>query len=386
MSGPYDLPFGKPLIDEHEKNAVLEVLSGTQLVHGPKATEFENDFAAFTQSPHAVSVSSCTAGMHLIYFHLGYGPGDEIIVPAQTHTATAHAVELVGATPVFVDADPHTGNLDTEKLEAAITPKTRAIAVVHYLGLPVNMAPVLELAKAHGLFVLEDCALAVGSYYQGTHAGLLGDAGVYSFYPVKHMTTAEGGMIITRDAELAQALKLKKAFGVDRNYGERRIPGLYDVVHLGLNYRMSELHAALGIEQLKKLPAFLRQRKSNYWQLHEALKSEDGITLFKSSHDHYESSYYCFSVVLSESLAQRREAIMTHLKNRGVGTSIYYPHAVPEMHYYREKYALAESTFIEAKTISDRSIALPVGPHLSSSDMSIIAEEFLDAIAQHRKA
>ncbi len=248
-----------------------DVLAGPILVHGPRAVKFEEDFAAFVGAPHAVSVSSCTAGMHLVWFTLGLGPGDEVIVPAQTHTATAHAVELTGARAVFVDVDRDTGNIDLAAFEAAITPRTRAVAAVHFLGMPVDMPKLVEIAKRRGLFVLEDCALAFGTRLGGTHAGLFGEVGVFSFYPVKHITTAEGGMIVTRDADLAARLKLRKAFGVDRSHAERKIPGTYDVIALGFNYRMSELHAAIGIEQVKKLPRFLEQRERNYRALSEAL-------------------------------------------------------------------------------------------------------------------
>jgi len=204
------IQFGCPMIGEEERKAVLDVLKGTTLVHGPKAIEFERAFAQFTAAPYAVSVSSCTAGMHLIYFALGYGQGDEVIVPAQTHVATAHAVELTGARPVFVDAEPESGNIDIGQIEAAITPRTRAISVVHYLGVPVDMPAVVKIAHRHNLFLLEDCALSPGAKVDDIHTGLHGDAGVFSFYPVKHITTAEGGMIILRDGELAAPKKTKK--------------------------------------------------------------------------------------------------------------------------------------------------------------------------------
>ena len=200
--------FGKPMIDQREKDAVMKVMDGTILVHGPVANQFEDKFANFTGAPHAVSVSSCTAGMHLIYFALGYGPGDEVIVPAQTHVATAHAVELTGARPVFIDAEITTGNINIGAIESAITSKTRAIAIVHYLGVPVDMPKVMDIAKKHNLFVLEDCALAPGAKVNNSHVGLHGDAGVFSFYPVKHLTTAEGGMIILRNSNLAKKLNL----------------------------------------------------------------------------------------------------------------------------------------------------------------------------------
>ena len=217
-----NLPFGMPIIGEEEKQAVIEVLNSPILVHGPKAHDFERDFAAFTKAPFAVSVSSCTAALHLAYFYLGLGPGDEVIVPAQTHVATVHSVELVGATSVFVDAEKETGNIDIAQIEEKITPRTKALSIVHFLGMPVNMDKIMAIAKKHKLFVVEDCALAMGTYFKGIHAGLHGDVGCFSFYPVKHMTTAEGGMLITGHEQVAQKITRQKAFGVDRHVGERK--------------------------------------------------------------------------------------------------------------------------------------------------------------------
>lgn len=374
------VPFGKPMIGDEEKKAVLEVLSGDVLVHGPRAKEFEDSFAAFTGADYAVSVSSCTAALHLAYFYLGLGPGDEVIVPAQTHTATAHAVELCGAKPVFIDAEKLTGNIDIGQIESQITKRTRAISVVHFLGMPVNMERVMEIAGKSQLFVVEDCALAIGSYFKGAHAGLHGDVGCFSFYPVKHMTTAEGGMLITRHKELAEKITKLRAFGVDRHVGERKIPGIYDVNMLGFNYRLNEIQASLGIEQLKKMKGFLEKRKNNYELLSSRLKKIEGIEQFQSSHYDYQSSYYCLSVLLNQSLSKRRFEIVTYLKEKGVGTSVYYPKAVAHLSYYKDKYAYSDRSFPVASWISNSSIALPVGPHLNAEDMEYIAASLKEAV------
>lgn len=368
------------MIGAAEKKAVMDVLKGPILVHGPLVKEFEAAFALYAKAAHAVAVSSCTAGLHLAYFHLGIKPGDEVVVPAQTHTATAHAVELCGAKPVFVDAEPETGNIDIDQIEAALSARTKAISVVHYLGMPVNMEKIMKIAGRYNLAVIEDCALGVGSYFKGTHVGLFGDAGSFSFYPVKHMTTAEGGMLITRHKEWAEGIIRKRAFGVDRHMGERRVPGEYDVTMLGFNYRLNEIQAAIGIEQLKRVNAFLKKRKSNYAILQDKLSGIDEIKLFKSSHGDYQSSYYCFSVLLSERLAKKRLEIIYYLKERGVGTSIYYPRPVPHFTYYKQKYGYPENTFPVASRISKNSIAFPVGPHLNSADMVYIVKELKNAI------
>ena len=369
------IPFGKPIIDQKEKEAVMKVMDGSLLVHGPVSIQFEKEFATFTDAPNAISVSSCTAGMHLIYFALGYGPGDEVIVPAQTHLATAHAVELTGAKPVFIDAEINTGNIDINAIEASINSRTKAIAVVHYLGVPVDMPEIIKIAKKYNLFLLEDCALAPGAKLDGTHVGLHGDAGVFSFYPVKHLTTAEGGIIILKDSDLAKKLKLIKAFGVNRNHGERKIPGMYDAEVLGFNYRMSEIHAAIGVEQMKKLPSFLLKRKENFIHLEKGLKNISGITVLQQPvNERFCSSHYCLGMMLGPSLADKRSAIMQALTDRGVGTSIYYPQTVPRMTYYKQKYGYDKSKFINAATISDSIIALPVGPHLGILDMDYIVK------------
>lgn len=376
-----NIPFGVPMIGPEERNAVAEVLAGPILVHGPKATDFERAFAEFTKAPHAISVSSCTAGMHLIYFTLGFGPGDEVIVPAQTHVATAHAVELTGAKAVFVEAETETGNIDIDKIEAAITSKTKAIAVVHYLGVPVDMPRVKAIADKHSLFLLEDCALSPGASVDGIHTGLHGDAGVFSFYPVKHITTAEGGMIILKDSELAAKLKLRKAFGVDRTHGERKVPGVYDTVVLGFNYRMSELHAAIGIEQIKKLPDFLVKRLTNHQELSRNLSNVDGLNVLPAPvNDRFTSCHYCLSVILDPTLAARRPEIMDELTKAGVGSSVYYPQPVPRMTYYKEKYGYDETLYPNATMFSDQTIALPVGPHLNANDMKTIADTLIKII------
>lgn len=374
------IPFGKPLLGDEEKRAVMKVLNGPILVHGPMSKAFENDFAVFTGAREAVSVSSCTAALHLAYFDLGIGPGDEVIVPAQTHTATAHAVEYTGAKPVFVDAEMRTGNIDIDQIEGHITPNTRAISVVHFLGMPVAMDRIVEIANKYDLFVLEDCALAIGSYYKGVHVGLYGNAGCFSFYPVKHMTTAEGGMLITKDKELAGRITRKRAFGVDRAHGERQVPGVYDVNMLGYNYRMNEIQAAIGIEQLKRMDGFLKKREINYRALENGLREIDEISLFESTNEDFKSSYYCLSTVLSPELRGKRFEIVQYLKERGVGTSVYYPRPVPHLSYYKEKYGHGDDSYPNAARISYSSIALPVGPHLDQEDMEYIIENIKKTI------
>lgn len=376
--------FGKPIIGDEERRAVMEVLGGSQLVHGPRAKQFETDFSAFVGGGHALSVASCTAGLHLAYLYLGIGPGDEVLVPAQTHVATAHSVEYTGAKPVFVDVDASTGNIDIDQVETAISPNTKAISVVHYLGLPVDMDRINAIARKHELFVVEDCALAIGGRFKGVHAGLLGDVGAFSFYPVKHITTAEGGMFVTRDSRIADRVQRLKAFGYDKQLGERVVPGLYDVDVLGYNYRMNEIEAALGVEQLKRVAGFLAKRAKNDAALREALKDIEEVTPLADGGGDFEHAHYCLVVVLDDDVADKRFEIINGMREAGVGTSVYYPGPVPHLKYYREKYDLGRVAFPNAARISNKSIAFPVGPHLDEMDMEYVGntlKQVLGAVA-----
>ena len=378
------LPFGRPIIGEEEKKAVIEVLSGHILVHGPKVKDFEVKFSRVTGAPYAISVSSCTAAMHLAYFDLGLEIGDEVIVPAQTHVSTAHVVEFTGAKPVFVDAEIKTGNIDIQQIENSVTEKTKAIAVVHFLGMPVDMDKINTIAQKYNLFVLEDCALALGTYYKGTHAGLLGDVGCFSFYPVKHMTTAEGGMLTTKDSKLAERINRKKAFGLDRFVGERKIQGVYDVNFLGYNYRMNEIQAALGVEQLRKINGFLERRKKNYLYLYGLLREIDEIDLFEPERKGFKSSYYCLSMILGEIIASKKYELVNALNKRNIGTSVYYPRPVPHFTYYKNKYGYSDNSFPVASRISYHSVALPVGPHLKIGEMEYIFKSVKESISEIR--
>lgn len=373
-------PFGMPMIGEAEREAATKVLMGTQLVHGPVAKQFEARFSTYLGGGFATSVSSCTAGLHLVYFDLGIGSGDEVIVPAQTHVATAHAVEFTGASPVFIDVDPATGNIAIDEIESRITERTRAISVVHYLGLPVDMDRINAIAARHKLFVVEDCALAIGSYYKGVHAGLLGDVGCFSFYPVKHMTTGEGGMVTARDKSIIRRLDRQKAFGVDRTVAERKLPGIYDVTLLGYNYRLNEVAAAIGVEQLKRLDEFLARRARNSKVLRSGLAEIEEVTPLAAGRGDFRHSNYCVVIMLEGRTARHRDAIIANLNAAGVGTSVYYPRAVPHMSYYQAKYNTPPSAFPKASRISNQSIALTVGPHVNEDDMRYTVSVLKDTI------
>ena len=347
------IPFGKPIIDFKEKKIISEVLDSGIFVHGLKSKEFEKNFKKFTGAKDAITVSSCTAGMHLFYFSLNIGKGDEVIIPAQTHVATAHAIELSGAKPIFIDSDYPAGNINIDLIEKKITKKTKAITVVHYLGNPVNMIKLKSLVKKYTLYLLEDCALALGANINKKHVGLFGDAGFFSFYPVKHITTAEGGMIILKNNKFSKLLRKKKAFGYDKSLDQRTYPGLYDVDQLGFNYLEKKLKY---IKEISVIPNFNKNLKG---------------------------SYYCLSIMLSNKILKKRFDIIKYLKEKGIGSSIYYPHPVPRLKYYQKKYRINKKNFIIASEFSDKIICLPIGPHVSKNNLDLIASSLKKIILKY---
>ena len=370
------IPFGKPIIGDEERAAATAVLEGTTLTHGPRVKEFEAAFGEFTGAPHVVGTATCMASLHLAYLAIDLGPGDEVLVPAQTHVAMAHAVQVCGAKPVFVDAEPRTGNVDLDLVEDLITERTRAISVVHYLGLPVDMERVTAIAAKHDLFVVEDCAIALGARIGDTHVGLHGDVGTFSFYPVKHITTGEGGMVITKHADLADRISKQRAFGIDKSVlADRRHTGAYEIEYAGLNYRLGEIGAAIGVEQMKRLPGFLEQRERNYEALRQGLSEVDALQLIESGHDgDRRASFYCLNALVAEELTETREEIIAALKERGIGTSVYYPKSLPDTRYYGETYGYEPGSCPVATGISTRSIAFPVAPHVGEDDIETIVD------------
>ncbi|MFB0566244.1 MAG: DegT/DnrJ/EryC1/StrS family aminotransferase [Candidatus Aminicenantaceae bacterium] len=366
------IPFGLPMIDKEEIEAVSRVLESNILTHGPAVKEFEEAFAHYLDVKNAIALSSCTAALHLSLMALDVGPGDEVIVPSQTHVATAHAVEYCGAKPVFIDATLETGNADLDMIGEKITSRTKAVEIVHFIGFPFDMKKLTAVVK--NTPVVEDCAVALGAEYGGKKIGSLGISGCFSFYPIKHISTAEGGMLTTDNDEIAHFVGKARAFGIDRSIEERKVPGIYDVKYLGNNYRMSEIKAALGLVQLKKLEGMNKKRRENYSTLRKLLEEIEGIVLFKQPDKNSTSAHFCLSVMLPEDFPLSRDDFVAKLNIIGIGTSTYYGTPVPLMSYYRNKYGYKPGDFPNAEFIANRSIALPVGPHLNRSDMEYIAE------------
>ena len=378
--------FAEPIINSQVIIDIKKVIKSKILVHGPYSKIFENDFNKFTNSKYSTSVSSCTAGMHLFYFYNKIGKGDEVIIPAQTHTATAHAIELTGAKAIFVDSELETGNIDINKIEKKITKKTKAIVIVHFLGIPVNMKKIKKIANKYNLLILEDCALSLGATYDGVHTGLIGDCGSFSFYPVKHITTGEGGMLISKNKKIIENCNIIKAFGIDRNHLERKKDSNYDAIKLGFNYRLSEINSIIGINQLKKLNNFLKIRQRNFNKYQSFFKNFDEFFYLSNNDNKAVSSNYCFNLIISKKFEKKlnRNKLVIFLKKNHIKTSIYYPRPVPFMTYYKSKYHYKQNQFPNANYISKNSISLPVGPHINTNNINYINSKILNFIKNEK--
>ena len=375
------IDFARPMIGAEEKKAVLECLESPQLVHGPRSQEFENSFSLFMGGGFSTSTSSATTALQLAYLTLGIGHGDEVIVPSLTHVASANSILSVGATPVFVDIGAHDGNILVSQINEAISPRTKAICVVHFLGVPVDMNAVMKIAKDSNLYVIEDCALAIGSRVQGTHVGLIGDCGAFSFYPAKHITTGEGGMLVSKNSDLIDKAKKVKAFYYDKNVGDRKIPGLYDIIGFGLNLRMSEIAAALGNAQLKRVSEFILKRKNNTEELANYIGQTKYGSLLPISQTSSDSSYYCASFVLEPQYVENRNIVAASMNDLGIGTSIYYPIALPESTFYSSNPSISRTISSQNATrLANANIAIGVGPHLDSNDMVYVAEKLIEVL------
>jgi perosamine synthetase len=313
------IPLSSPDITESEIQAVARVLRTPRLSLGPKLEEFEKAVAAYAGAEHAVAVNSGTSGLHLCIRALRIGPGDEVILPSFTFVAVANAVRYEKAVPVFVDVEAKTLNLDPAKIEAAITPRTRAILVVHTFGCPADLSRILGLARQHRLRVIEDACEALGAEHAGRKVGPLGDAGVFAFYPNKQITTGEGGMIVTQDpavATLARAL---------RNQGRSRAGEWLEHGELGYNYRLSEINCALGVEQMKRVESILEKREAVAREYHRRLNGISDLELPPLEVPGGRISWFVYVVRLGARFTQQqRDWIWREMASRGIGCGRYF--------------------------------------------------------------
>ncbi len=360
-----NIPITKPQFDQAEEQAVIEVLRSGWVSQGPKVAQFESALAGYTEASYAVATTSCTTALHLILAALGIGPGDEVLVPAFSFVATANVVEYQGAVPVFVDIDLRTFNIAVEKIEAKITPRTKAIIPVHLFGLSAEMDPILDLARRHGLAVIEDAACAVGSRYRGRHVGALGRAGAFSFHPRKVITTGEGGAVTTHDEALTERLRALRNHGaklsdLDRHHADSFTLPEYD--ELGFNYRMTDLQAAVGLVQLSKVDKLIAQRQSLARRYTEALQDLPGLrTPWEPEGDTH--TYQSYVLLVEEQARKSRDELALALGREGIavrqGT-----HAVHCLGYYRRKYGLKEAECPNAWRADRWSLTLPLYPEM----------------------
>ncbi len=366
-----EIPINKPIIGDEEIRAVAEVLRSGRLttgnpLGGPKVREFEQLFREFVGVNHAVAVSSGTAALYAALLAFEVGPGDEVIVPSFTFVATANVVLMVGAKPVFADIDLNTYNIDVEDVRKKITPRTKAIIPVHLYGLPADMDPLMELAEDHNLVVIEDACQAHGSLYKGRMAGSIGHMAAFSFYPSKIITTGEGGMITTNDDELAEKLRMIRTHG--------QVKG-YDSVILGSNLRMTELQAAIGIVQMRKINSFLEARRKNAKLLTEELDGEDGIEL-PYEPEGFRHNWYVYTVRI---LKADRDKVLFYLRRAGIGAMVYYPTPLHQLPLYR-KLGYGSLKLPNSELASKTVLCLPVHPAMSEDDVLYVAQKLKEAL------
>jgi perosamine synthetase len=360
------IPLSAPDIVESDIESVVEVLRTPRISLGPKLEEFEAAFARYVDVPHAVALSSGTAGLHLGLLALGIGEGDEVILPSFTFIAAANAVLHARATPVFVDVEARSLNLDPEKVERAVTPRTRAILAVHTFGVPAEMAPLLAIAQKHGLRVIEDACEAIGAEYRGQRVGGLGDLGVFAFYPNKPITTGEGGMVTTRDTRVAGAIRAL------RNQGRRPDDGWLDHSLLGYNFRISEMNCALGLAQMRRIDEILALRAAAAARYAEELRGIANVTLPLDSIENGKLSWFVYVVRVAN-----RDAIARALIERGIGCGKYFAplHRQPLFAPYSNR----GDDFSVTERASEQTLALPFFTRIAAHQIAEVCRSFHDS-------
>lgn len=379
------LPFALPEIGEEEISEVADALRSGWVTTGPKTRRFEQAFVEFLgdDSLQAIAVNSATAGLHLALEALGIGPGDEVITTTHTFTATAEVVRYLGADVKLVDIDPATLNIDPVAIEAAITPATKAIMPVHYAGLAVDMDTIYAIARKHGLKVIEDAAHSLPTTYKGQLVGTLkSDAVVFSFYANKTMTTGEGGMLVTRDAELAARAKVMRLHGINRDAFDRftaKVPSwYYEIVAPGFKYNLTDIAAALGLHQLKRLPGFQVRREQIAQRYDEAFADLPIIRPPRPAHAGDTHSWHLYVIRLSDDATVQRDAFIDSLFADGIGVSVHY---IPlHLHpYWKERYDLRPEQFPHSQKAFERMLTLPLYTRMTDADVERV-------IASVRKA
>jgi UDP-4-amino-4-deoxy-L-arabinose-oxoglutarate aminotransferase len=374
------LPLNRPSIGELEIEGVTACLRSKWITTGALCKRFEEEFQALTGARHAVSVCSATAGMHLALMALGIHPGDEIITPSLTFASTVNMISLLGARPVFADVHYDTLNLDPGDVEKRITPRTRAIIPVHFAGAPADMEPILEMADRRDLAVIEDAAHAIGTRYRGIPAGGFGRIAVFSFHPLKNVTTGEGGMITLSDDHLAERLSLLRFHGIERDawkrYGKGGNPG-YDIAEPGYKYNLTDIQAALGIAQLSRLPEFNRRRGELVKRYREGLGDLEGLELLSDPSYPHDHAFHLFVVKIA---AMERERFMERLSEYNIGYGLHFP-ACHLLKYVRERFGNA--SLPETERAAGRILSLPLFPDMTDDDVAYVCEAVREILARN---
>lgn len=383
------LPYGRQWIEQDDLEAVIEALRGVYLTTGPTVARFEAALAKAVGAGHAVAVCNGTAALHAACAAAGLGPGDEVLVPALTFLATANCARYVGAEPVFVDVDPDSGLIDCEDAARRMTSKTRAILPVHLTGRPAELDAVAALARAHDLTVIEDAAHALGARY---HDDPIGDCSraamsIFSFHPVKHVTTAEGGAITTNDPALAEAMRVFRSHGMIREPRRLREPSpgpwYYEQQSLGYNYRITDLQCALGLSQLAKLPRFLERRWTLAARYDAQLAELEHVRPVAAGTAQTVSGYHLYAVLIDFAAAGiDRAAVMAGLREHGVLTQVHYI-PVPAQPYYRDRGA-DMGEYPGAQSYYERTLSLPMFPAMDDTDVDRVVEALRAVLASGR--
>jgi len=353
-----EVPISKPLLTEEEIKAITDVLRSGRISQGEKVREFEKEFAKYHSVKHGIATSSGTSALKIALEAAGIKKGDEVITTPFTFIATSNSILYNQGIPVFADIDEDTFNINPEEIRKQITPKTKALLVVHLYGLPCKMDEILEIKEEHGLVLIEDCAQALGAEYKGKKVGSFGDVSAFSFYPTKNITTGEGGMVLTNKEEIAEKARLIRNHGQKENYRHEII---------GYNYRMTDMQAALGLVQLKKLDEMNEKRRRNAIILTELLRNTEGIktpVCFNGAKHVY--NQYTIK-------AEKRDKLFEFLNKNGIKARIYYDRPVHMQPAY-QKLGFKKGLCPVAEKVSEQVLSLPVYPLLEPRDMENIAE------------
>lgn len=370
------LPFSRPSIGEDAIESVAESIRSGWVAMGPKVTQFEKTISEYVGSKYAISMNSATAGLHSSVMAMGIGKGDEVITTPMTFASTVNAIILAGAKPVLVDIDRHSLNIDVNKIEQAVTARTKAIIPVHFAGMPCDMDVIEEIAKKHNLMIIEDAAHAMGASYKGSRTGSdkgRGHVAVFSFHPTKNITTAEGGIVCTEDEEIAEYLSVFRQNGMSKGAWNRYSSSgntHYDVPVPGLKYQMSDIQAAIGLSQLKQLDSFNRRRREICATYEKELAGCPGISFQEhAGYEHVHSRHIFPILVDTDTLKIDRDTFMQQMKERNIGTAIHY-NAIHLFSGYAKALGKKRGDFPEAEYVSDRILSIPLFPAMTDDDVA----------------